>query len=138
VDEHNAEVLRDQYDAVNQRDWKRAMSHYAADVELVIPEGTWMNDGIHKGRDAVGRWFGDWFETFDRSVHFDITELTELEDGSIILIADHRLRGRASGIELEEPIAWRYRMQEGKIVRVEGIQPERARKIVRREGEPRG
>jgi ketosteroid isomerase-like protein len=115
----NSEVIRDQYAAVNERDFERAMSHYAEDVVLVI-RGRGIRSGIYEGREATGNWFGDWFRTFERGASFEIKELSEDEDGSVHLVAEHRARGRASGVELEGTVAWLYRFRDGKIVRVEG------------------
>lgn len=119
--EAEIEVLRDQYAAVNERDWGRAMSLYADDVELFIP-GSGLKAGTFVGKDAVGDWYGDWMAMFDRDLHFEIREIVELEDGSLLLFADHRARGRASGVELEEPVVWRYWLRGGKIVRVAGFE----------------
>lgn len=115
----NVDVIRDQYAATNERDWERSMSHYAEDVVLVV-HGGGLRSGTYEGRDAVGRWFGDWFETFDRDARFDIAELEEREDGSILLTADHHARGRGSGVEVEGQVIWLYRLRQGKIVAVEG------------------
>jgi ketosteroid isomerase-like protein len=112
-------VIRDQYAAVNERDWERAMSHYADDVELVIP-GTGLQSGTFTGKQSVGAWFGDWMATFDHDLHFEIKELMELRDGSLLVFADHRARGRGSGVELEEQIAWRYWLRDGKVARLWG------------------
>jgi ketosteroid isomerase-like protein len=115
----DAEVIRDQYEAVNERDFERAMSHYADDVELVVPRTTFLASGTFHGRDAVGRWFGDWFATFDRDIHFDVREITELEDGSFLLVADVEARGRTSGAGANATVVWVYRLRDGKIVHVE-------------------
>ena len=115
----NVEVIRDQYAAVNERDWERAMAHYAEDVVLEV-RGVGLRSGTYEGRDAVGLWFGDWFSTFERDAHFKIVELDEREDGSVLLTAFHHARGRGSGVEVEGKVIWLYRLREGKIVRVEG------------------
>ena len=121
VADRDMEVIRDQYAAVNERDWARVMSHYAEDVELVIP-GSGIKAGTFRGREAVGEWYGDWMAIFARDLHFEIRELTRLRDGSLLVIADHRVRGKASGVELEEPVAWRYWMRDGKVARVGGFE----------------
>jgi len=113
------EVIRDQYAAVNERDWGRAMSHYADDVVLEIP-GSGLQSGTFEGKEAVGEWFGDWMATFDRDLHFEIKEMTRLRDGSLLVIADHRARGKASGVEVEQPIAWRYWFRDAKVTRLWG------------------
>ena len=113
------EVLRDQYAAVNERDFERAMSHYADDVVLVIT-GSGIRSGTFEGREAVGNWFGDWLRTFERGARFDEIEISEAEDGRLLLVTAHHARGRASGVEVEAKIRWLYRLRNGKIVHVEG------------------
>lgn len=115
----NLEVIRDQYAATNERDFERAMSHYADDVVLVI-HGEGIRAGTFEGRDAVGHWFGEWFSTFDRGARFEIREISELRDEEVALVADHHARGKASGVEVHGTVAWLYRLRGGKIVRVEG------------------
>jgi ketosteroid isomerase-like protein len=115
----NIEVIRDQYAAVNERDFERAMSHYADDVVLVV-RGRGITSGTFEGRDAVGEWFGDWFRTFDRDSLFEIKELSEGKDGSVRLVAELQARGRVSGVEFHGTVVWTYRFREGKVVHVEG------------------
>jgi len=115
----NIDVVRDQYVAVNERDFERAMSHYADDVVLVV-RGRGITSGTFEGRDATGEWFGDWFRTFDRDSRFEIRELDEREDGSVRLAADFEGRGRASGARVKGTVVWEYRFRDGKIVHLEG------------------
>ena len=109
----NVKIVRDQYAATNERDFRRAMSHYAEDVELVVPTG--IRAGTFKGRKAVGDWFGDWFATFDRDARFEIEEIIDLDDNSVLLVAKHHASGRASGVEVEEEVIWVYRLRGGKV-----------------------
>jgi ketosteroid isomerase-like protein len=120
----NVEVVRDQFAATNERDFPRAMSYYAEDVELVVHPDAFLERGTFKGRDAVGRWFGNWFRTFEPGYHFDITEARDLGD-VVLLVADHRGRGRTSGAEVHGQTAYLYRVEGGKIVRAE-LYPSRA------------
>ncbi|TMK97853.1 MAG: nuclear transport factor 2 family protein [Actinobacteria bacterium] len=113
----NVEIVRDQYAATNQRDFRRAMSHYADDVVMVIPAG--IRGGTFEGRRAVGEWFGDWFATFDRDAQFEIAELIDLDDASVLLVAKHHATGRASGVEVEQEVVWIYRLRAGKITHLE-------------------
>jgi ketosteroid isomerase-like protein len=117
----NVEVVLDQYAATNERDFGRVMSHYDDDVELVARE-PWLRTGTFRGREAVGRFFGDWLSTFDRDARFDVKEACELEDGSVLVVSDHHARGRASGVEVRGPVIWVYRLRAGKITRVVGFE----------------
>jgi ketosteroid isomerase-like protein len=120
MSQEDVDVVLDQYAATNERDFERAMSRYADEVELVARD-PWIETGHFKGREAVGRWFGQWFSTFDRDARFDVKEARELPSGEVLLVADHHARGRASGAEVQGTVVWVYRLREGKIVRVEGF-----------------
>jgi ketosteroid isomerase-like protein len=120
----NVEVVCDQFAATNERDFPRAMSHYAEDVELVVDRNAFLEGGIFKGREAVGQWFGKWFTTFEPGYYFDIEEARDLGD-VVLLIASHHGRGRASGAEVHGQTGYLYRLRDGKIVRVE-LHPGRA------------
>jgi ketosteroid isomerase-like protein len=115
----NLAVIRDQYAATNERDFTRAMAHVDVDVELVVPPG-FLEPGEFKGRDAVGSWFGGWFSSFDRDGRFDVKEMTELDGGAVLLVADYHAHGRVSGAEVRGTVVWLYGFRQGKIARVEG------------------
>jgi ketosteroid isomerase-like protein len=119
MSQDNLAVIRDHYAATNERDFGCALAYYDVDVELVAPR-SYLQAGEFKGRDAVGAWFADWFSSFDRGAHFDVKELTELDDGAVLLVADYHARGRKSGVELHDTVVWLYRFSHGKIARVEG------------------
>lgn len=112
------ELIRDHYAASNERDFGRAMSQYSDDVVLVAYGG--LTPGVYEGKQAVGRWFGDWFSTFDPASRFEITELTEHDDGRVLLVADMHAVGRGSGLEVVSEVVWMYRVRDGKIAHVEG------------------
>ena len=116
--EPEIEVVRDQYDAVNRRDWERAMSHYAEDVELVIPDEMEIRVGTFTGLEAVRTWFSDWFSSFDRDLHFEIEEIRRLEDGSVYVAAVNRAHGKLSGIEVTMTVFWHYEFRDRHITRL--------------------
>ncbi|MGZ5316019.1 MAG: nuclear transport factor 2 family protein [Solirubrobacterales bacterium] len=118
MSEANVEVVRDQFEAVNERDFPRAMSHYADDVVLVVRHEAFLQGGTFEGREAVGRWFGDWFRTFAPGYRFEIEETRDLGD-AVFLFAAHRGRGRSSGVEVEGKTGYLYTLRDGKIVRAE-------------------
>jgi ketosteroid isomerase-like protein len=122
VSQENVEVVRDHYAAANERDFARAMSHYAEDVELFVPSGASVIAGTFTGRDSVGRWFGDWFATFDTDARFDIEDVIDIDDTSVLFLAKHHVRGRASGVEVDGDVIWLYRLRDGKIVQVRGFE----------------
>jgi ketosteroid isomerase-like protein len=117
MSQRNIDVMRDQFAATNERDFPRAMSHYADDVVLVVSSAL-MESGTFEGREAVGRWFGSWFATFEPGYHFEIEEIRDLGD-RVFLDVSHLGRGRTSGIEVTTRMGYIYTLREGKIVRGE-------------------
>jgi ketosteroid isomerase-like protein len=118
VSEADLDVIRDQYGAVNERDFERAMGHYADDVTLIVADENQPNPGTYVGKQAVGEWFGDWFRTFAHGYHFDIQEIRELRDDLIFMFATHSGSGRLSGAEVHSQNAYLYRVRGGKIAEV--------------------
>jgi ketosteroid isomerase-like protein len=118
MSQEDVDVVRDQFEAVNERDFSRAMELYADDVELVVSPEAFLEGGTFKGREAVGEWFGNWFRTFQPDYHFDIEEARDLGD-AVLLVACHRGHGRTSGVEVQGKTAYLYRVHNGKIVRAE-------------------
>lgn len=110
-------MVVEQFEAVNQRDFDRAMQIYADDVVLIVP-GEGLQTGTFSGKAAVGEWFGDWFRTFDRDYRFEIEEARELPGGAIFLLARHGGRGRLSGAEVRGENAYLYRVRSGQIAKV--------------------
>lgn len=120
----DVEVVREQFEATNARDFVRAMRFYAEDVVLLVDSNAFLNWGTFEGREAVGQWFADWLTTYERGYHFDIEEARDL-GGVVLLVATHHGRGRMSGAEVRGQTGYLYRVRDGKIDRVE-LYPGRA------------
>jgi ketosteroid isomerase-like protein len=120
----DVEVVREQFEATNGRDFPRAMDLYTEDVVLVVDSDAFLNWGTFEGREAVGRWFADWLTTYEHGYHFDIEEARDL-GGVVLLVASHHGRGRISGAEVRGHTGYLYRVREGRIDRVE-LYPGRA------------
>jgi ketosteroid isomerase-like protein len=118
MSQEDVEIVLDQFAATNERDFARAMRHYADDVELVVPPNSSLEVGAFKGREAVGRWFGDWFRHFRPGYEFEIEEARDLGH-AVLIVASHRGYGRTSGAEVHGRTAYLYTLRNGKIARVE-------------------
>ena len=112
------DVLREQFAATNDRDFARAMTYYADDVVLVVEEG-FLNTGTFEGKEAVGEWYGDWFRAFSSDYRFEIEELRELAPGLVFMTARYGGSGRVSGVEVRDRRAYLYRVEDGKIARIQ-------------------
>jgi ketosteroid isomerase-like protein len=112
------DVLRQQFAATNDRDFARAMNYYADDVVLVVEEG-FLNTGTFEGKEAVGEWYGDWFRAFGADYRFEIEEIRELRPGLVFMTARYGGSGRTSGVEVHDRRAYLYRVDRGKIDRIQ-------------------
>jgi ketosteroid isomerase-like protein len=118
VPQDPVDVLREQFAATNERDFARAMTFYSDDVVLVVEEG-FLNTGTFEGKEAVGEWYGDWFRAFGTDYRFEIEEIRELEPGLVFMRASYGGSGRASGAEVRDWRAYLYRVEDGKITRIQ-------------------
>jgi ketosteroid isomerase-like protein len=116
--QENVEVVRAYFGATNEGDFARAMRYYAHDVELVVPGDAFLEGGRFKGTDAVGRWFGNWFRTFQPGYRFDLEEARDLGE-VVLVVAGHSGRGRTSGAEVRATTGYLFRVRDGKIASVE-------------------
>ena len=119
----NVEIVRDQFAATNQGDFERVMRAWADDIVLVVPADT-VAGGEFKGRDAVGRWFGQWFGSFAPGYLFEMEEARAVGD-AVLVVAEHDARGRASGAAAQMRVAYLYWVLDEEIVRIE-VFPDRA------------
>jgi ketosteroid isomerase-like protein len=113
----NVDVVLDQFAAVNERDFGRAMGGYAEDVELRVHPDAFLQNGTFQGREAVGDWFGDWFRTFAHGYRFDIEEARDLGD-VVVIVATHHGTGRGSGVKVEGVTGYVYEVRDGKVAHV--------------------
>jgi ketosteroid isomerase-like protein len=118
VSQPDLDVVLDQFAAVNERDFERAMDRYAEDVRLFAAPASGPKAGVFEGKEAVGEWFGDWFRTFAPGYRFEVEEARELDSGVILIFATHGGRGRMSGVEVRGETGYLYRVEGGKVSQV--------------------
>ena len=61
MSQENVDLVREIYERINRRDWAAILAAFDEEVVLVVHESVGPDAGIFRGREAVGRWFGDWF-----------------------------------------------------------------------------
>ncbi|HEV2923779.1 MAG TPA: nuclear transport factor 2 family protein [Solirubrobacteraceae bacterium] len=111
------DVVRRVIEAWNQRDADLWLSYAAPAIEW-IPAGPAAVEGaVYRGRDDVARGMAAVWETWDV---FDFRE-GELRDlgNSALWLGRVKMRGSASGIELDQEFAIHSVVQDGKVTRVQ-------------------
>jgi ketosteroid isomerase-like protein len=118
MSQENVEIAREIYEDMNRRNWAAVLIAMDEDVVLVVHESVGPDAGVFRGREAVGRWFGDWFLAFDKDYRFEIDEVRSVGDW-VFVVARHHGHGRSSGADVKQVNAQLLNLREGKVVQME-------------------
>ncbi|HXF00938.1 MAG TPA: nuclear transport factor 2 family protein [Solirubrobacterales bacterium] len=113
MSQENVEIVRRVFDAFNRRDIAAFIELLDRDVEWV-PVLAVLEGSVYRGHADIRRWIKD----LDTDWEFFEVYYEELRDlGDRVLVFGHwRARGRASGIEVENPGTYLYEINGGKVV----------------------
>jgi len=123
MSEENVEVVRHAFMATLEEDWETALAAHDPEVEIHdfdIPDA-----GIYRGRDGFIAWLKGWGDGWESWRLEDI----EFRDGGgeqVIALFRMIATGGRSGLELERDDAITYLVRDGKIVRQEYFNDQRA------------
>jgi ketosteroid isomerase-like protein len=116
----NAEKLREIYDLLNTRfdalkggDIDDLLAFFDPDVVIETVDAP--DPETYHGHDGVRSWFNDAYGPWG-AVHVEAEDIKESGQWTVALL-HVSLRGEASGVELELPIAVFHQFRDGKIVR---------------------
>ena len=116
MSQDNVEVMERLFRAFNRRDMPAFLDLLDPDVEWVPILGI-LEGRVYRGHGDVQRWVEDLavdWEAFE--VHYE--ELRDLGD-RVLVFGHWRARGRASGVESEQPGTWLCEIKGGKVVRLQ-------------------
>ena len=118
MSEENLEVVRQVYEAAARRDSVTILTLYDPEVELDASAlGIEGQDGdVFRGHDGLRSLFGEWHESWGK-IAYDYEELIDAGDQVVSVVTRHA-RGRASGVEVEQPFALLWTIRTGKVTRV--------------------
>jgi ketosteroid isomerase-like protein len=72
--------------------------------------------GVYRGHDGLRSFFRQWHEAWG-SIEYDYEELIDAGE-QLISVVTRRALGRASGVEVEMPVALVWTLREAKVVRM--------------------
>ena len=88
---------------------------------------------VYRGHDGVREMLRDLYEAFDE-IHFEISEIRDLGD-RLVAIGRSRVRGKASGADVESPIGFVTEFKNGKAISIRNyLDPEEALEAAGRRG----
>jgi ketosteroid isomerase-like protein len=122
MSQENVELVRRGFMAAMEEDWPAALDtlHPAAEIrDFDIPDA-----GVYRGHDGFLAWLEGWGEGWE-GWRADDPEFRAVGDDGVIALFRIVARGGHSGMELQRDDAIVYRIQDGRIVRMEYFNDQR-------------
>ena len=115
MSQENVEVIRQNLQAFNARDWERTIENWDADGEWRPAMAAAVEKTVYRGHAELRVYYDDLLESF-AEVRAEDPEFRDLGDHVLVL---YRLivRGRDSDITIDQPAAALYELRDGKIVK---------------------
>jgi ketosteroid isomerase-like protein len=121
--ESREELVRREFDRWNAGE--REIDPQAVHHDVVLHSG--MTKATYHGHDGVRRYFAeidDQFEDWDLS----IDEFRDAPEERLLALGTLHLRGRGSGVEFDQPVAWLFTFAGSQVIEVRAI-PDRAQAL---------
>jgi uncharacterized protein len=112
----NVEIVRQVYEAAARRDAASIFALYDPDVELDATRMGVGDLGVYRGHGGLRSLFGEFHEVWGE-IEYDYEELIDAGEHVVAVVTRHA-RGRASGVDVEAPLALLWTVREGKVVQV--------------------
>jgi ketosteroid isomerase-like protein len=117
VSSRNVAVVRETFEAVNRGDVRWLIEHSAPDVEI-RGRGVAGEPVLYTGAAGIREYFDDMAESWQS---IELVPLRFREAGDrVVAIVDRRLRGRGSGIYVEDQVGIVYELRDGLATRISG------------------
>jgi ketosteroid isomerase-like protein len=118
MSEENVEIVRRVYEAAARRDPATVLALYDPGVELDPSrlQAVGLFDRVYHGHDGLRSFFREWHEAWE-GIEYDYDELIDAGE-RVISVVTRQGRGRASGAEVEWPLALVWTIRKGKVIRV--------------------
>ena len=115
VAERNAQVARQTFEAICERDLDALLTLYDADIEFQPLTGMQVELGGYQGHAGVRRYLEEAAEVWDEMLpHAD--DLRAVGD-HVVILGGCAVRGRGSGAVSDNPMAWVLTFRDGKVTR---------------------
>ena len=116
MSEENVETVRRVYEAAARRDAEAIYALYDPEVELNATRIGVGDLGIYHGHEGLRVLFGELHQTWG-AVQYDYEELIDAGDHVVAVVLRHA-QGRASGVDIEAPLAVLWTLRDGKVISV--------------------
>jgi ketosteroid isomerase-like protein len=114
VAEENIEIVRRLFAAIRDRDLDTMLRLYDPEIQFRPLTGTRIESGGYRGHAGIRAYFDEAGTVWER-MHPYADDL-RVEGDTVVTIGHCEVRGRESGAETDTPMAWIFRVRNGRIV----------------------
>ena len=118
MSEENMDTVRQSLVAFDRRDRAAWLALRDEDYE-VVAAAVWPDAGVVRGREAAWKFYADAADTFEPRAFAATVDVVDAGADKVLVHQHHRLRGRASGAEVDFDFWVVATFRDGKIVRDE-------------------
>ena len=105
-------LLNDKFDQLKGGDLDPLLAFFDPNVVIELVDAP--DPEVYEGHAGVRKWFRDFFSVWE-SIHVEAEEFVEIGDWTVVYLRT-RLRGVASGVEIEVPNTAIHLFRDGRIV----------------------
>jgi ketosteroid isomerase-like protein len=111
----NAELIREAFQLWNQRDHDAVLEQIDPEVEIHVVSAQIFGGAPFHGHDGYREWIATMEDSFEV---WQIHPAVFHEHGDTVVVLGHmHMRGRGSGVELDQQTGWVVEIHEGKMTR---------------------
>jgi ketosteroid isomerase-like protein len=111
----NVELVRNAFDLWSRGEHESLLEQIDPDAEISVSSAQLARVEPFRGHEGYREWTATMEDSFDLwQIHPEVFH----ERGDRVVVLGHmRLRGRGSGVELDQPIGWLIELRDGKMTR---------------------
>jgi ketosteroid isomerase-like protein len=115
----NSELVRDAFARWNSREHESLLAQIDADVEIVVASTQITGGKPYRGHEGYWQWIATMEESFD--VWEIFPEVFEERGDAVLVLGHMHVRGRGSGVELDQETGWIVDVHDGKMTRFQAF-----------------
>lgn len=117
----NVELTRRVWELFNRREYETQLQFIHPDLEWRPAQGPGGPEGsVYRGREEYEQWLHEEVVPVWESFTAEDLDVTELEDGRVMILGHLRGKGRASGVEVSAPFGQIAEIRDGMVIRLTG------------------
>ena len=130
MSQEHVDAVRRGFEGWNRDDFDAFVEKAHSEIEWIsevarLVEGS---ETVYRGVEGLRRYWDEWHSVWD--VTIGVREIRDLGD-IVLAFAQVQTRGGASGVDLEQPVAFRFEFEDGLARRVRSyLEPEKALETV--------